>query len=48
MSIREKPAEALSEQEAATELKRLAGEIAHHDRLYYAASAPEIDDAEAA
>lgn len=45
MSIREKPAEALSEQEAATELKRLAGEIAHHDRLYYAASAPEIDDA---
>ena len=45
MSIREKPAEALSEQEAATELKRLAGEIAHHDRLYYAVSAPEIDDA---
>ncbi len=45
MSIREKPADALTEQEAATELKRLAGEIRHHDRLYYDASAPELDDA---
>jgi DNA ligase (NAD+) len=45
VSIREKPVEALSAQEAATELKRLAGEIAHHDRLYYDASAPELDDA---
>ena len=45
MSIREKPVEDLSEPEAATELKRLAGEIAQHDRLYYAQSAPEIDDA---
>ena len=45
MSIRQTPVEQLSEQEAANELKRLAGEIAHHDRLYYAASAPELDDA---
>ena len=45
VSIREKPADALTEQEAATELKRLAGEIRHHDKLYYDASAPELDDA---
>ena len=45
MSIRQTPVEQLSEQEAATELKRLAGEIGHHDRLYYAVSAPELDDA---
>ena len=45
MSIREKPVDALTEQEAATELKRLAGEIRHHDRRYYADSAPDVDDA---
>ncbi|HEX5320091.1 MAG TPA: NAD-dependent DNA ligase LigA [Stellaceae bacterium] len=36
----------LTEAEAAAELERLAGEIARHDRLYYANDAPEISDAE--
>lgn len=45
VSIREKPVDSLTAQEAATELKRLAGEIRHHDKLYYDASAPELDDA---
>ena len=39
------PVEALTEQEAAEELARLAREITHHDRLYYQQDAPEITDA---
>ena len=41
-----RPVEALTEEEARAELARLAAEIAHHDRLYYAEAAPEISDAE--
>jgi DNA ligase (NAD+) len=42
----EKPVESLSESEAAAELKRLAAEIAEHDRHYHAEDAPIISDAE--
>ncbi|HVH81597.1 MAG TPA: NAD-dependent DNA ligase LigA [Stellaceae bacterium] len=40
-----RPADELTEEEAAAELERLAAEIAHHDQLYYAKDAPEVSDA---
>ncbi|MGE4218416.1 MAG: NAD-dependent DNA ligase LigA [Alphaproteobacteria bacterium] len=40
------PPESLTEAEAASELARLADEIARHDRLYYQNDAPSISDAD--
>ncbi|HEX2380256.1 MAG TPA: NAD-dependent DNA ligase LigA, partial [Methyloceanibacter sp.] len=45
-SFETKPAADLDEAEAASELRGLAIEIAHHDELYYRKDAPEISDAE--
>ena len=44
--VSKKAAEALSEDEAAAELERLAGEIAAHDEAYYREDAPDISDAD--
>ncbi len=41
-----RPVEALTEEEAAAELARLAAEIAHHDRAYHENDAPEVSDAD--
>lgn len=40
------PIEQLTEEQAAAELKHLADQIAHHDRLYFLQDQPEISDAE--
>jgi DNA ligase (NAD+) len=40
------PVDSLTQQEAATELARLAEEIAAHDRRYYQEDAPTVSDAE--
>jgi DNA ligase (NAD+) len=40
------PADKLTEEQAASELKELAEIIGHHDRLYYEKDQPEIADAE--
>ena len=45
-SLSEKDVETLDLEEAAAELKRLAGEIAEHDRRYHAEDAPTISDAD--
>jgi DNA ligase (NAD+) len=44
-AAKEKPPDALSAEEAKTELARLAREIAKHDKLYYQEDTPAISDA---
>ncbi|TCZ63174.1 NAD-dependent DNA ligase LigA [Roseicella aquatilis] len=44
-TLRTRPPELLTEEEAAAELAALAAEIAHHDRAYHERDAPEITDA---
>src|SRR6185295_11392144 len=46
MAASQKPAEQLSEKEAAAELARLAKAIAANDKLYHEEDAPRISDAE--
>lgn len=46
MSEQNKPIDALSAEEAAAELERLAAEIKEHDRRYHGEDAPVITDAE--
>jgi DNA ligase (NAD+) len=45
-TLRTRPPEALTEEEAAAELAALAAEIAHHDRAYHQHDAPKISDAD--
>ena len=46
MPVDLRPVDALTMEEAASELARLAAEIARHDRLYHGDDAPEISDAD--
>jgi DNA ligase (NAD+) len=46
MKAEKKPVSDLTEEEAASELQRLAAAIAEYDRLYYEEDAPAISDAE--
>ena len=45
MNAAMKDVEALTSEEAATELDRLAREISRHDKAYYEKDAPKISDA---
>ncbi len=45
-TLRTRPVETLTEEEAAAELAALAAEIAEHNRAYYELDAPTISDAE--
>jgi DNA ligase (NAD+) len=46
MPASDKLVDKLTAKEAATELERLAAEIARHDKLYYEKTAPQLTDAE--